>query len=123
MGRTEFLSTLHPADECPAKANRVAERFMRTKGYGDRTPIGVYVDGQMLYYYYRLPEGVLEIELMPVEGRWHRRVSDFITQDREIAEMLGECQPLTDTRAKPLVREPVKTSAPAPPVTFRGASA
>lgn len=116
MGRTEFLSTLHPADECPAKANRVAQRFMQTKGYGDSLPIGVYIDGELLYYYYRLPEGILEIELVPEEGRWHRRVSDFITQDREVVEMLGEDQPLIEQEPP----EPQRSTTPPSPVVFKG---
>jgi hypothetical protein len=90
MSTTEFLSTLRPVDECPKKASHVAERFMQSKGYADSKPIGVYVDGELLYYYYRLPEGILEVELTPTEGRWHRRVSDFITCANDIAEMLGE---------------------------------
>jgi hypothetical protein len=120
MGRTEFLSTLSPVEKCPAKANRVAARFMRTKGYGDHTPIGVFVDGELLYYYYRLPEGVLEVELAPVEGRWQRRVSDFITGQRDLDEMLGECQLPAETRTSHT--EPVeapKAAAPVPPVMFQ----
>lgn len=112
MARTEFLETLHPVDECPPKANRVAQHFMKVKGYGDRTPLGVFIDGPVLYYYYHLPEGVLEVELARREGRWQRRVSDFITNAREVAEMLGD-QPAPRPQDAPPVT---------PPVVFKGSS-
>lgn len=114
VDRTEFLTTLHPVDECPGKANSVVQRFMQTKGYGDAKPLGVFIDGQLLYYYYRLPEGVLEVELSPVEGRWQRRVSDFITSESDLVEMLGDCH----FPAQP-THQPHDS---APPVVFRGAS-
>lgn len=63
---------------------------MATKGYPDLKALGVYVDGELLFYYFRLPEGVLEVELAPSEGRWQRRVTDFIMSDTELQEMLGE---------------------------------
>lgn len=113
MHRTKFLSTLHPVDDCPHKANHVAQRFMQTKGYGDSKPLGVFIDGELLYYYYRLPEGVLEIELQPVEGRWQRRVSDFITHESDLVEMLGECH---------VPRQSERSVDSAPPAVFQGPS-
>lgn len=91
MAATEFLATLHAESECPEQANDVAAHLMRTKGYPGMRPIGVFIDGSLLYYYYRLPEGVLELELswMGDEARWTRRVSDFITNPADVLEMLG----------------------------------
>lgn len=108
MGDTEFLRTLHPASQCPNQANKLASRFMRTKGYTDARPIGVFVDGSLLYYYYRMPEGVLELEVSEDKGTWQRRVSDFITRPDEVEDMLG---------AEPVIEAAQPT--PAPGVMFQ----
>jgi hypothetical protein len=67
---------------------------MRTKGYPDEKPLGVYIDDALFYYYYRLPEGVLEVEVGKADDEhWTRRVSDFITSEEEVREMLGDEHP------------------------------
>ncbi|HET6914998.1 MAG TPA: hypothetical protein VFH56_02800 [Acidimicrobiales bacterium] len=107
--------------EFPAAATRTAQRFMRTKGYPDSDPLGVYSDGSLLFYYYRLPEGVLELELSKTDGHWNRRVTDFITGDQEISEMLGEEDPLlgrNEDREEPTPIAPGDNSLPA--VVFKG---
>lgn len=85
---------------------------MRTKGYSDARPIGVFVDGSLLYYYYRMPEGVLELEVSEQQGTWQRRVSDFITRADEVEDMLGP-DPVEE------VSKPVAQSHVAPGVMFQ----
>lgn len=109
MDRTDFLSTLRPVDGCPSKATRAAQRLMRIKGYPEAAALGVYLDGDLYFYYYRLPEGVLEVEVtLTDEGRWSRRVTDFITNKSEVADMLGQ-QHVDDTPDSdlPMFRSPV----------------
>ena len=90
------MSSLTASSDVSSAANRVAARFMLAKGYIDE-PIGVYVDGSYLSFYYRLPEGLLELQVQPLPGdnRWKRHVTDFITDRAELAEMLGDESPST----------------------------
>jgi len=59
----------------------VAGQFMEHKGYGDIEPYGVdKLDGQPCwYFYYRLPEGRLELEVAydRIEREWSVLVTTF----------------------------------------------
>jgi hypothetical protein len=92
---TPFLSGLIPPDLRRRDA-KVASEFMRIKGYARIRPLGYLVisesdEDDCWYYYYELPEGVLELEVTnhKKEGRYSRLVTGFINDPKEIRELLG----------------------------------
>jgi hypothetical protein len=88
---TDFLQGLDEAD-IDAKPTRVAQNFMRIKGYPEIKPLGmVEVNETCWYYYYELPEGILELEVLFREDtrKFTRGVSSLIDNTEKVARMLG----------------------------------
>lgn len=61
---------------------RIAQLFMEHKGLGDIEPYAVeQVEGaRCWYFYYRLPEGTLELEVS-YEDEWQTNVTSFTLDD------------------------------------------
>lgn len=60
---------------------KCAQAFLAHKGYPDIRPMGmISIEGDACwYFYYRLPEGVLELEVDTKDGlRFDRKVSLFL---------------------------------------------
>ena len=72
---------------------KVAQEFMGAKGYPDIRPFGVaqIQDDQCWYYYYALPEGILELEVFQhaTEPRYLRRVTAFVTDKHVVRDLLS----------------------------------
>lgn len=65
---------------------KAAQLFMQRKGYGDTRPYGVIAIAAqpVWYYYYRLPEGILELEVEWTLGDWYWHVTAFqMTEKRD----------------------------------------
>lgn len=58
---------------------QVAQQFMERKGLGDIQPVDIEkLDDQYCwYFYYELPEGDLELEVLWEGNQWHTTVSTF----------------------------------------------
>jgi hypothetical protein len=62
---------------------------MDHKGYPGIRPVGyIAVDPDCGYFYYRLPEGLLELEVCETASGWARRVTAFVTDLEEVRELL-----------------------------------
>lgn len=86
-----FLQSLSKPNS-NAACTTVAQEFMRLKGYPDITPLGVTeVDGRDWYFYYQLPEGILEVEVTTNADSddYRRGVSAFVTDRARVRELLG----------------------------------
>jgi hypothetical protein len=73
------------------KEAKAAQDFMWKKGYPEIRPLGVVqVESQPCwYYYYELPEGVLELEVSEEpDCRYNRRVSAFVTDPERVRDLL-----------------------------------
>jgi hypothetical protein len=59
---------------------RVAQLFMEHKGLGEIEPYDIeQVEGESCwYFYYRLPEGKLELEVSWEDGEWDTLVTSFV---------------------------------------------
>lgn len=57
---------------------KAAQRYMEHKGYGHLRPMGVIPieNDRCWYYYYDLPEGILELEVV-ADPDWRCTVSSF----------------------------------------------
>ena len=86
------MRSLEQAD-LRTKEARAAQEFMTKKGYEEIRPLGVVSvqDDACWYFYYRLPEGVLELEVTwePDGRRYDRRVTTFLTDPERVREVLG----------------------------------
>lgn len=76
------------------KEAKSAQEFMSKKGYPHIRPLGVIPvpadENPCWYFYYRLPEGVLELEVEALgEARFHRRVSAFLTDPERVRDLLN----------------------------------
>lgn len=75
-----------------SRESRAAQDFMLKKGYPEIRPLGVIniPDDSCWYFYYRLPEGVLELEVIgePDGRRFTRKVSTFITDPERVRDLL-----------------------------------
>lgn len=88
---TDFLNSLAEA-EVDAEQTRVAQAFMSMKGYPGIEALGVVeLEDTAWYFYYELPEGILEVEVSrdAVTGEFERGVSTFITNRAEVRRLLG----------------------------------
>ena len=58
---------------------KAAQDFMAYKGYPNIRPLGQISieDDECWYFYYQLPEGVLELEVFVEGGEYQRKVSLF----------------------------------------------
>lgn len=72
----------------PAK---VAHRFLTVKGFGNVKPLGFIPGDGCWYFYYDLPDGLLELEVCHDRDRdtWSKAVVGLLTDEQQIAEMLG----------------------------------
>lgn len=73
------------------KEAKAAQDFMLKKGYPEIRPLGVVrVESQPCwYYYYELPEGILELEVSQRTDRSYARVvSAFITDPERVRHLL-----------------------------------
>jgi hypothetical protein len=62
---------------------------MDHKGYPGIRPVGyIPVDPDCSYFYYRLPEGILELEICESAGGLSRRVTAFVTDPEDGRELL-----------------------------------
>jgi len=65
---------------------------MTKKGYGEIRPLGVapVEDDNCSYYYYAVPEGILELEVAFDQGsqRYSRQVTAFVTDPTRVKELL-----------------------------------
>lgn len=72
---------------------KVAQEYMAVKGYPDIRPLGIQqVEGdQCWYYYYLLPEGLLELEVFYDDERqkYQRSVSTFLSNRDHIRDLLS----------------------------------
>lgn len=72
---------------------RAAQEYMNKKGYEEIRPLGVIqVEGDdCWYFYYRLPEGVLELEVIWEKDtqRFSRQVATFVTDPDRVRELLA----------------------------------
>lgn len=72
------------------KEAKIAQDFMLKKGYPEIRPFGVIQveDAPCWYFYYRLPEGVLELEIESENTHFNKRVSAFITDPDRVRDLL-----------------------------------
>lgn len=72
---------------------KTAQEFMSDKGYPDIRPVGVtqVEEDECWYYYYHLPEGLLELEVFQQndDRRYHRRVTAFVTDKQTVSGLFG----------------------------------
>lgn len=70
---------------------KTAQEFMSNKGYPDIRPVGVHpvLDDVCWYYYYELPEGLLELEVLEDAGQYRRRVTAFVTDMARVRHLLS----------------------------------
>lgn len=70
---------------------KTAQEYMSYKGYPDIRPLGVtqVEEDECWYYYYNLPEGLLELEVFQDDRRYQRRVTAFITDKRAVQDLLS----------------------------------
>lgn len=90
---TPFLRSLEPVD-MRTRAAKVAQQYMKVKGYGAFRPLGVITNSadDSWYFYYDLPkDGLLELEVLrnPATGLLTRRVVALVTEPDKIREYLG----------------------------------
>jgi hypothetical protein len=83
---------LVPADLRTRHA-KVAQEYMAGKGYPSIRPLGLHaVEGdECWYFYYQLPEGLLELEVFfePTSNKYRRRVAAFLTDRARIRDLLS----------------------------------
>lgn len=96
MTVTSFLTSLRAASATDPQAQICAFYLITVKGVADPHALclGYREDedevGTYRMFYYRMPDGVLEIEVRPDgKGGYARQVTDFITDPKEVASMLG----------------------------------
>lgn len=72
---------------------KIAQEFMSAKGYSTIRPLGIQVveGDECWYYYYELPEGLLELEVFydPDARRYQRKVTAFVTDKRAVRDLLS----------------------------------
>lgn len=72
---------------------KVAQEFMAAKGYPEIRPLGMQSveDDECWYFYYLLPEGLLELEVyQETDGRrYHRKVTAFVTDRNAVRDLLS----------------------------------
>lgn len=68
---------------------RAAAQYMEHKGYDGIRPLGfIPVDEECSYFYYKLPEGILELEVCASPDGFGRRVTAFVTDPKDVRELL-----------------------------------
>lgn len=71
---------------------KVVQEYMAGKGYPEIRPLGLIAieNDECWYYYYLLPEGLLELEVFrdPKTDRWHRSVASFLTDKAAVRDLL-----------------------------------
>jgi len=80
-----------PAD-LRTRESKAAQEYMSKKGYEEIRPLGVasVEDDECFYYYYEVPEGILELEVaydLPTQ-RYSRQVTAFVTDPTEVKKLL-----------------------------------
>lgn len=88
-----MLKGVQPADLRTREA-KAAQEYMTKKGYEEIRPLGVIsvLDDDCAYFYYRLPEGILELEVSREKGEQNRytcRVTTFVTDPDRVRELLA----------------------------------
>lgn len=72
---------------------RVAQKYMSAKGYPEIRPLGLLSveDDECWYFYYHLPEGILELEIShdPLNTRYNRKVTAFVTDRDAVRDLLA----------------------------------
>lgn len=70
---------------------KAASLYMRNNGHGDARPYGLeeIEDGDCWYYYYELPEGVLELEVESTERGWSWQVTNFRPAETRTPALVG----------------------------------
>lgn len=76
---------------------KVAQEYMAYKGYPTIRPLGMKAieDDNCWYYYYRMPEGLLELEVFldlnmdPDTRQYQRRVTAFLTDPVRLRDLLS----------------------------------
>ena len=89
--KTAFLRTLKPVDNTGTRPVLTAQRYMTVKGFADVMPLG-YAGGQgCWYFYYRIPTGLVELEIVldQATDTFGNRVTGFITDPDELRARLG----------------------------------
>lgn len=86
------MKGLKPVDLRTREA-KSAQEYMTKKGYEEIRPLGMVSveDGDCWYFYYKLPEGVLELEVVWESDtqRFSRQVATFITDPERVQELLS----------------------------------
>lgn len=88
--RNSLLASLYTPD-LRTKHGRVASLYMSRKGYRGLRPVGyIPVGDGASYFYYRLPEGLLELEISesPIGGAFRPAVTAFVTDPDDVRELL-----------------------------------
>jgi hypothetical protein len=87
---TPFLKSLQPVDMRTRHA-KVAQRFVTVKGFGDVKALGHIPGDDCWYYYYDLPDGILELEVChdPRTDTWSKSVVGLLDDPAQIRKMLG----------------------------------
>lgn len=71
---------------------KTAQEFMAVKGYPNIRPVGVQAveEQECWYYYYELPEGLLELEVYwdPDSEQFKRRVTAFVMDREDVRQLL-----------------------------------
>ena len=70
---------------------KVAQEFMATKGYPEIKPLGLIPveDDECWYFYYLLPEGLLELEVFQDGSKYQRKVTAFLTDKAAVRDLLS----------------------------------
>jgi hypothetical protein len=86
------MKGVQPADLRTREA-KSAQEYMAKKGYEEIRPLGVIQveNDDCWYFYYRLPEGVLELEVVLDRDtqRFSRQVATFVTDPDRVRELLA----------------------------------
>ena len=87
------MSLLGVKPDLRTREAKAAQEFMSRKGYPQIRPVGVVgiPDDSCWYFYYRLPEGVLELEVIgdPDGHRFTRKVTSFVTDPERVQHLLA----------------------------------
>lgn len=89
--KTPFLRSLKPVNKDTRPA-QTAQRYMEIKGFRGIKPLGYAGGGGTWYFYYRIPEGIIELEITrnAETDTFSKLVTAMITDPAEIKERIGE---------------------------------
>lgn len=104
---TEFINSLTPINRDDIQTQVVEDFLTFVKGIENphATSLGYTEDGSVRMYYYRMGDGVLEIQVwLDDNDEYDRTVTDFITDPVVVQEMIGD-ELMTESSKQALERK------------------